>query len=79
MAEYSNTGRVFGKKVGQMADASNRGGPVKPRYMTNEQREQADRDTLKSYETWKAQREARLERMRNYYMARQLRHKDIVM
>jgi hypothetical protein len=79
MAEYSNTGRVMGRKVGQMADGSNKPGPVKHRFMTPEQREEADQANLRSYQAWLAERNARLDRMRRFYMDRQLRHKDIVM
>lgn len=79
MAEYSNTGRVMGRKVGQMADGSNKPGPTKHRFLTEEQREEADRANLRAYQAWLAERNARLERMRRYYDPTQLQHKDIVM
>jgi len=79
MAEYSNTGRVMGRKVGQMANGSIKSGPVKSRFLTPEQREEADQANLRAYEAWLAERNERLDRMKRFYMDRKLQHKDIVM
>jgi hypothetical protein len=76
MAEYSNVGRVMGRRVGQFTDGSRSQNVRKNR--TPEQREEDEKSTLRSYESWKADREARLARMRKFYMERQLQHKDII-
>lgn len=74
MAEYSNVGRVMGRRVGRMAEAS-----VARPARTPEQRAQDEIELLASYETWRAQREARIEARKAAFRASYLRHKDLLM
>jgi len=50
--------RVFGST----SSPSGSKAPYSPRYMTPEQKAQREADNLKSYETWRQAREARIAR-----------------
>lgn len=80
MAEFRNpSNRVTGRAVGRMTEGSKPAGYQ--RYQTPEQRAENDRQTLSSYAKWKADRDARLDRMSRMRIpeASELRHKDIIM
>lgn len=68
MAEMRNQNRrVYGKT----AQRQSMGGSLdRPRIMTPEQKAQQQADTEKSYQVWKAQREARLAQTRQARLMR---------
>lgn len=75
MAEYSNVGRVMGRRVGQYTDGKYPQNVRKNR--TPEQRAEDEANNQRSYETWKAEREARIARKKRVDPS-MLRHKDII-
>lgn len=77
MVEYSNTGRVFGKAVGRMADKKVVSRSYE-RNLTPEQKAENDRRTQAAYDKWIEERRERLARF-NPPPTSELQHRHIVL
>lgn len=70
----SDSGRVFGRSVGKMHEPS--APPPRPKR-TEAQKEEDFKATLRSLESWQAERRARIQQSRSFRIE-QLQHRHIM-